>query len=60
MNLRDDLLQGQRVRLGRVEPEVYAKAWAAWGRNTAFYRNMSEESPIPWSVKKRQEWAEQE
>lgn len=59
MMLRDDLLQGRRVRLGQVEPDVYAKAWARWGRNTAFYRNMSEESPIPWSIKKHQEWAEQ-
>lgn len=60
MTLRNDLLQGQRVRLGQAEPEVYAKTWAAWGRNTTFYRNMSEESPIPWSVKQRQMWAEQE
>jgi RimJ/RimL family protein N-acetyltransferase len=58
--IRGDLFQGGGVRLSLVEPEVSAKAWARWNRNSIFHRYLDNDPANLFSPKKIQEWIEKE
>jgi RimJ/RimL family protein N-acetyltransferase len=58
--MNDDLLRGNLVRLTMDEPEVLAKAFAGWQRDSEYWRLLASDPSRPNSVKATQDWLEKE
>jgi RimJ/RimL family protein N-acetyltransferase len=53
-----DLYRGQLVRLGREEPETFAKAESRWESDSEYHRLADSGPARLWSEKKIKEWIE--
>jgi RimJ/RimL family protein N-acetyltransferase len=55
-----NLLNGKLVRLTSEDPEILAKAFSRWGRDSEYIRLLDSEAAILWSVKKFKDWIEKD
>lgn len=55
-----NLLTGNRVRLAADEPEVAAKSFARWARDTEYHRLLNFDPAYLWSEKKWKNWLEKD
>lgn len=55
-----DLLHGELVRLSAEEPEVVAKAFSRWARDSEYWRLMASMEAMPLSQKAIQKWFEKD
>ena len=54
------LFQGELVRLVAEDPEVMAKAFNKWDRDSEYMRLLNTDPPMMWSEKKIKEWIEKD
>ena len=54
------LFQGELVRLVAVDPEVMAKAFHKWDRDSEYMRLLDSDPPVMWSEKKIKQWIEKD
>jgi RimJ/RimL family protein N-acetyltransferase len=55
-----DLFRGKLVRLAKDEPEVLAKAYSRWDRDSEFRRLLDDRAAILWSSNKIAEWVKED
>jgi RimJ/RimL family protein N-acetyltransferase len=55
-----DIYRGQLVRLATESPEVFAKAFVRWDRDTEYHRLADSDPSHLWSEKKVKEWIEKD
>ena len=60
MSMNTNLFQGKLIRLTAEEPEVAAKSFARWNRDTEYYRLLDMDPARLFSVKKIKEWIEKD
>jgi RimJ/RimL family protein N-acetyltransferase len=58
--MHTNLYTGQLVRLSAEEPQVWAKAFTHWSRDTEYIRLLDDAPAQAWSVVKRKQWLEKE
>lgn len=55
-----NLFTGSLVRLTAEEPDVFARAFSRWGRDSEYIRLLDNDALHLWSAKKQQEWLEKD
>ena len=55
-----DLFRGQLVRLAAEQPQLHAKAWSQWLRNSEYMLLLDTDPPVLWSEQKIKAWVEKE
>jgi RimJ/RimL family protein N-acetyltransferase len=53
-------LVGAKVRLSAETPDILAKAFTRWGRDSEYFRLLDSDPPRLWSEKKWKEWEEKD
>jgi RimJ/RimL family protein N-acetyltransferase len=59
-NAMKDIYRGELVRLAIESPEVLAKAFSRWGRDTEYHRLADGDPAQLWSEKKIKDWIEKD
>jgi len=58
--MNTNLFQGEHIRLVSEDPEVMAKAFSKWDRDSEYMRLLDSDPPILWSEKKIKQWIEKD
>lgn len=58
--MNTDLFQGEHIRLVSEDPEVMARAFGKWDRDSEYMRLLDTDPPILWSEKKIKQWIEKD